>query len=371
MKRRTPYVLLLAAAIGVTFASPSRSDETGDRWRITSSMTMGAMTMPSNTSEVCAAHRTDAAPVKTDSNCQITENKRVGNKQTLKMHCSGAHPADATVEMVYDGPDHYKGQMLMTSEKGQMTMNMEGQKLTGTCDPSAQGQQARAMAEQLKGQNAANMQAACADSAKKLETMVFVGPMAQCKDADSVRAYCDHVRTVDGYSTLASREQGDAAVGNLPPNMRTAMAHPLTASGQLCSIDMSQLRNKLCASADGRTQAAFVVGQCPAQAGALAQRECSGRESSALLGSPYGEFCSRYAAQQTRTSPSGTVAGSAGAGATAGATGSTAPATPPAQGAAGNTSQQQGGSPTVDQAKDAATNAINKGTSLIKGLFGH
>ena len=339
---------------------PCHGDESGERWRVTSSLSMGSMVMPSQTAEVCTARRADAAPVKTESNCQITENKRVGNKQTMKMHCTGAHPADGTLEIVYDRSDHYHGQMLMTSQEGQMTMNMEGEKLAGTCDPNAKRQQAEAMAAQAKAQSVQNTKEACAASVKGLETSAFVGPIAACKDSESVRAYCEHARTVEGFSTLSSREQSDAAVQNMPVEMRESMGHPLAASAKLCSFDVSQLRSKLCAGADGRSQAAFVVEQCPAQARTLAQRECSGREQSSISSSPYGEFCGRYAAQQARTNP------------TASATSTTAASTPAAnQPGASNAPQAPSSTSPVDQAKNAASSAVSKGTGLLKGLFSH
>ncbi|HYA66213.1 MAG TPA: DUF3617 family protein [Burkholderiaceae bacterium] len=362
MKRRTQNLFLLASATALMSSLPSRADESGDRWRVTSSMSMGTMVMPSQTAEVCAARRPDAAPIKTDSNCQITENQHVGNKQTMKMHCGGAHPGDGTLEIVFDRPDHYHGQMVMTSQQGQMTMHMEGDKLAGQCDPTATKQQAQAMAAQARAQSVQNTKEACASSVKGLETSAFVGPLAACKDSESVRAYCEHVTTVEGFSTLSSREKSDATAPNMPAEMRDSMFHPLAASAKLCSFDVSQMRSKLCAGADGRSQAAFVVDQCPTQARALAQRECSGREQSTITLSPWGEFCGRYAAQQARTSPTAT--------ATSGqVTNSPAPA--PAQQGASNTPQPPNNPSGVDQAKDAASSAINKGTSLIKGLFSH
>lgn len=363
MKRRKHGSLGLIAAVAVmTIALSSEAAESGDRWRVSSSMTMGSMTMPTRTAEVCAARRADAAPVKTESNCQITENKRVGNKQTMKMHCSGAHPADATLEIVYDRADHYRGKMTMTSPKGQAEMTMEGEKLAGDCDPNAQKQQAQAMAEQYKSQRAANMQASCAQSAQGLETTAYVGPLAQCKDPDAVRAYCERMQTHEGFEMLSSRENDDASLKNMPAEMRESMGHPLEASAKLCSVDVSQLRNKMCGSADGRTQATFLLNRCPAQAKALAQRECSGREPSAVILSPYNEFCGRFAAQQTRTNPST---------GTALINPPNATATTSQQGIASNAPAQPGSSSAMDQAKDAASSAVNKGTNLLKGLFGH
>jgi Protein of unknown function (DUF3617) len=363
MKRRIPSPMALIAATAVaTIALPSLGAESGDRWRVTSSMTMGSMTTPSRTSEICAPRRADAPPVKTENNCQVTDNKRVGNKQTTKLHCSGEHPSDATLEIVYDRADHYRGKMTVTSQKGQVVMNTEGEKLAGDCDPNIQTQQNLAMAEQLKSQGTANMQASCTQAASSLETSAFVGPLAQCKDPDAVRAYCEHMRTHDGFAKLASREQNDANLKSLPAEMRESMGHPLAASAKMCSLDVSQLRTNLCASADGKSQAAFILDQCPAQAKAIAQRECSGREPSTVTLSPYSEFCSRYAAQTARANPSAS---------TATGTAPNAPATPAQQGTAGNAPQQPGSTSAVDQAKNAASSAVDKGTNLLKGLFSH
>ena len=363
MKRRIHRSMALVAAIALaTLALPSEGAESGDRWRVSTSMTMGSTTMPTRTAEVCAVRRADAAPIHTESNCQITDNKRVGTKQTIKMHCTGKHPADATLEIDYDRADHYRGKMVMTSQQGEVVMNMEGEKLAGDCDPNAQKQQAQAMAEQYKSQMATNMQASCAQSVKGVETTAFVGPLAQCKDPETVRAYCERMQTHEGFEMLASREKDDASLKSMPAEMRESMGHPLGASAKLCSVDVSQLRTKLCASADGKSQASFILNQCPAQAQAIAQRECSGREPSAVTLSPYSEFCSRYAAQQSRTNP---TAGTASAGATG------APAAAAQQGSASNAPAQPGSNSAVDQAKGAAASAVNKGTNLLKGLFGH
>ncbi len=363
MKRRIPCSAAIVAAIAITIISlPSQGAESGDRWRVSSTVTMGSMTMPSQTSEICTARRADAAPVKTEGNCQVIDNKRVGNKQTIKMHCSGEHPADATLEITYDRADHYLGKTTMTSPQGQFVANTEGQKLAGDCDPNAQMQQNQAMAAQIQSQRTANTQAGCSKAASSLDTSAFVGPFAQCKDPDAVRAYCEHMQTQEGFETLASREKDDTSLKSMPAEMRQSMGHPLAASAKMCSLDVSQLRTKLCASADGRSQAAFVLNQCPAQAKTIAQRECSGREQSTITLSPYGEFCARYAAQSTRTNPpAGTATVSA----------PNAPATPAQQGSASNAPAQPGGTSAVDQAKNAASSAVDKGTSLIKGLFGH
>jgi len=363
MKRRIRCSMAFVAAITVaTIALPSVGAETGERWRVSSTMTMGSMTMPTQTAEICGARKGDTAPIKSEKNCEVTENKHVGNKQTIKMHCTGEHPADATVEITYDRTDHYLGKMTMVSQKGQVVMNMEGQKLAGTCDPDLQKQQNQAMAEQIRSQRAANMQSGCANAATSLETTAFVGPLAQCKDPDGVRAYCERMQTHDGFETLSSREKDDASLKSMPAEMRESTGHPLGASAKLCSVDVEKLRTKLCTSADGRTQATFLLNHCPAQTKTIAQRECSGREPSAITLSPYAELCSRYAAQQTRTNPS---AGTASVGAP------NAPATAGQQGSATNAPAPSSGTSTVDQAKNAASSAVNKGTDLIKGLFSH
>ncbi|SPE30349.1 exported hypothetical protein [Burkholderiales bacterium] len=363
MDRRTRIALLIAVLVASAGAVSAFAAEAGDRWRVTSSMTMGSMAMPAHTAEVCAARRPDAAPVKADSNCQVSDVQRVGNRQTLKMHCSGNPPVDSTMEIVYDRPDHYRGQMSMSAAQGPMVVTMEGEKLAGDCDPGAQQRQAQAAGTQMNAQNQQAMKAGCSDSASKLEYAAFLGPMAMCKDADSVKAYCEQMRTHEGFLKLATREQDDDPnLKNVPASLRASMVHPLTGSASLCAIELPPLRAQLCASAESKRQFAFLAGQCPVESRALAQRECSGRDQTTVTLGPYREFCGRYASEQARGATGATNAAT---------TASSAHPPPGAKPASSDVPKQDDAASATDKAKDAATDALNKGTQMLKGLFSH
>ncbi len=122
--------LLLLALTPVRAADPP-----GVLWQTTSQMVMEGMPFspPPTTLKVCAAAEWTNPPPGGDSTCVTTKFRRVGNKATWAMHCSGDMPMTGTGEMTWDGPDSYTGLITATAEGMTMMIRLSGKKI-GTCD---------------------------------------------------------------------------------------------------------------------------------------------------------------------------------------------------------------------------------------------
>jgi hypothetical protein len=303
----------------------------GERWRQTQSMEMMGMQMPGQTSEFCKEPGTDTLPVKPDKNCTMHDVRRTANGASFKMTCTGEHAAEAEGQTTFLGPDHMRTQMHMKMAEGEMTMNMESQKL-GACTGAETNLQvkkmiAKSQAEAAKAQAEAERTQAkfCADGAKKAESPVL---LQQCKDPETKRTYCANFQTHEAF-----RKQADYEAQNGNSGVSNEYTQPLTTSARLCGVDVAQLRSRLCGTAEVQGQMAFIATQCVALAGVIAARECAGRSFTSLAGSPYYPICAKFA------------------GGAAGTPGATAP--PPEE-------QQQ-----------PKPNALSKGKKILGGLLGH
>jgi hypothetical protein len=306
----------------------------GERWRQTQSMEMMGMQMPGQTLEFCKEPGTDTLPVKPDKNCTMHDVTRSASGAAFKMTCTGEHAAEAEGQTTFLGPDHMRTQMHMKMAEGEMTMNIESQKI-GPCTGSeinfqvkktiAKAQADAAAAQAEAARNHAQM---CAEAAQKADSPMLMEQ--QCKDPATIKTYCANFQTHEAFRKQADYEaqMGKSGVSN-------AQTQPLTTSAKLCNVDVAQLRTRLCGTAESQGQMAFIATQCVALAGVIAARECTGRSYTSLAGSPYYPICASFAS---------------GA---AGTPGATAPPPPP-------TEEQQ-----------SKANAISKGKKILGGLLGH
>lgn len=122
--------LLLLALTPVRAADPP-----GILWQTTSQMVMEGMPFspPPTSLKICTAKEWTKPPPGGDASCVNTDFKRVGNKATWAMQCSGDMPMTGTGEMTFDGPDSYTGVIKATAEGMTMTIKLSGKKI-GTCD---------------------------------------------------------------------------------------------------------------------------------------------------------------------------------------------------------------------------------------------
>ncbi|MDH4258787.1 MAG: DUF3617 domain-containing protein [Gammaproteobacteria bacterium] len=116
--------------------APVRADDPpGVLWETTSQMVMEGMPMqmPMQTQKMCAAREWTRPPPGGDRTCVTSNFKRVGNKATWTMQCSGDMPMTGTGEMTFEGTDSYKGAIIAMAEGMAMTIRLTGKKV-GTCD---------------------------------------------------------------------------------------------------------------------------------------------------------------------------------------------------------------------------------------------
>jgi hypothetical protein len=95
-------------------------------WEVTMKMEMPGMpmAMPAQVNRVCVGkNRRDEDLVPKQDNCRVVDSKRVGNKFTYRMECTGNDPSVVVGEINF-GNNAYDGQMRMTMTKTNDTMNM-------------------------------------------------------------------------------------------------------------------------------------------------------------------------------------------------------------------------------------------------------
>ena len=295
---------------------------TGNLYRVTSKIEMDGMPfpMPSRAVDVCGPkNQASDKMVPREENCTISNFRVVGNKSSFNMTCTGQNPMTATGEFEQLGADAYRGRMQMKGqmegEPMNMTMNFEGKKIRdcnyATESPEAQG---RAMiaktCDQMLGQPS------------YLAHESFTGANAVC--ASFKPRYCsamlsaslkpDVIRSAEqvsaaGVTTIwnafsACGTTRPAALAKTCPMAETSRDYAFLT--QFCPAQVA----KACASADVARDHEFVIASCPAQAKAAATAHCAGRDFTAMMGSPYANFCSRYAGGQLRQrNPASGVAG--------------------------------------------------------------
>ena len=129
-------VLLAALAASLSVAAQGKDE----LWEISSKMEMPGMpmAMPAQVNRVCVGkNRKDEDLVPKQSNCRVVDSRRVGNKFSYKMECTGNEPTTTVGELTFND-NAYDGQMRMTMTKTKDTMNMAlSGKRVGDCTAPA------------------------------------------------------------------------------------------------------------------------------------------------------------------------------------------------------------------------------------------
>ncbi len=130
MQLRDRYLLLtgvaLVSMIALTAAPPAAAQGKDDLWEVSSKMEMPGMpmTMPAQVNRVCVSkNRKDEDLIPRQENCRVVDSKRVGNRLTYRMECTGNEPSVIVGDLTF-GNNAYDGQMRMTMTKTNDTMNM-------------------------------------------------------------------------------------------------------------------------------------------------------------------------------------------------------------------------------------------------------
>lgn len=287
MKHLWKGLLLGCAAASLAMAQGSTS---GEKWRVKTSMQMAGMSMPGQTMEICKPLDTDSVPMKTDDNCRIYDVKRTGNTQSFKMSCTGEEPMEGSAEFTYLGADRYQGKMLMKMRGDTMTMDYEGQKLGGACDPGALSREVERMQADAQRQQA-DYEQAMANNCHKAAAEGSPYVLTQCKDPADIKTYCSAVRTHDRFLGLSDADR------KANPNANFPGSHPLSESAQACGFQVEVERTRLCETAEANGKLEFLAKECPGQAQALARLQCAGR-SYTTISDRYRGFCAEFASNQ-------------------------------------------------------------------------
>ena len=118
----------LACAAAALLAVPASGVAQGadQLWEVTVKMEMPGMpmAMPPQVRRVCVAqnHR-DEDLIPTQGNCRVLESKRVGNRLTYAMTCTGEPAMNVAGEMTF-AADRYDGRMRMTTSEGGQPLEM-------------------------------------------------------------------------------------------------------------------------------------------------------------------------------------------------------------------------------------------------------
>ena len=126
-KRSTPPIcagIVLAFALAASMQASAQGKD--DLWEVSTKMEMPGMpmAMPAQTNRFCLGkNRKDEELVPRQGDCRMIESKRVDNKFSYKMDCSGNYSAivDGTITF---GNNVYDGQMRMAMKNTNDTMVM-------------------------------------------------------------------------------------------------------------------------------------------------------------------------------------------------------------------------------------------------------
>lgn len=130
MNTRKSFIPRLYAGVVLAFASaaspPVFAQGSDDLWEVTTKMEMPGMpmAMPAQTNRFCIGkNRKDEEFVPKQGDCRMVESKRVGNKFTYKMDCSGKVAAIVDGAITF-GANAYDGRMHMAMKQTSDAMDM-------------------------------------------------------------------------------------------------------------------------------------------------------------------------------------------------------------------------------------------------------
>jgi len=126
-KRSTPRVCAgIVLAFAFAASPPASAQGNDDLWEVTTKMEMPGMpmAMPAQTNRFCIGkNRKDEEFVPKQGDCRMVESKRVGNKFTYKMDCSGKLAAIVDGAITF-GDNTYNGRMHMAMKQTSDAMDM-------------------------------------------------------------------------------------------------------------------------------------------------------------------------------------------------------------------------------------------------------
>jgi hypothetical protein len=109
----------------------ARAQAPGDLWQVTTKMSMPGMSMPGQSSQVCAAKQWTKPPGGEREGCTTSGFAMRGNTATWDVMCTGQQTMTGHGEIMRDG-NGFKGTIKFSAEGFAMTIELEGQR-TGDC----------------------------------------------------------------------------------------------------------------------------------------------------------------------------------------------------------------------------------------------
>lgn len=289
---------LASALAGLAAAALVHAQAADELWSISTRMEMEGMQMPGRSQQVCMK-KGETQPQsfgQQDPNCRITDQRRVGNKFTWKVVCTGEDAMTGSGEMTRNR-DSLEGRMQMKGKDGEMKIAYSG-RLTGSCnaqtyrDPQIAAAQQQAAAMQAQGN--AQMAQMCRDGIDKYSTPLFEMQGSPCLARKG--EYCAHVKKT-------AQSMGSAR------GYRQAMQREGLRDGgwdqaaQFCGVQTGPVLAAACKSGVSERDWKFVGDHCPAETQALAKQHCAGREYTAAMSSEYGPLCAKYAGGYAKPAP--------------------------------------------------------------------
>lgn len=341
MKKTT--LISAAAALAAVLCAPAaaRAADDGELWEITSKMDMpdmpqrkhrampegmpagmmGAMGMGEHTQKICRGNdpREEITKNKEMKDCKVDTFKDADNKVTMTAVCKKGR--SAKMEIVFNKDrSSYKGTMHMTDEGRTMEMAMTGRKI-GPCDAKKARDERTATAAKYKAQADASQaqykemtQKAADDQIKACSTAVEkmdpegLGIYGSCagRKGDSS---CQQIKELSAKQQPKVSEACSAKSAELCRRYQTQEGfvkasrdqYRLSKVAEMCGVQPSDVRAKLCPAALKSESYEFIGASCPEQAKPLAKAHCAGKSYTVKEGDPrrvekkWFKFCTSVA----------------------------------------------------------------------------
>ena len=307
--------VVVAVALCCAAITAVAAPDSGDRYRVTTTMQMAGMSMPAGKPvEVCTAKAqpVSQSAIPKDKDCDVQDFRIDGSKASYHIVCTGksAMTGDGEMETL---PDGYRGRMKAQVQGQSITMSYEGKRIGG-CDYASESPEAmgRAMTAQ-----------ACEAQVKSIMSYsMYVGPKAVC--ATHKAAFCANVGQTMGQADDPARfAEADRTFGGMAwqaveacggGSRATVLAKACGHAEGAGNLDFigdfcPDRAPKHCADADPNRNGRFLVQHCADRARSLAAQQCEGRGYTAMQSSPYRGFCNSYAAGRLRARNAGAGSG--------------------------------------------------------------
>lgn len=304
---------LVAAVAFCSSITAAAAPDSGDRYRVTTTMQMAGMSMPAGKPvEVCTAKAQPVSQqaIPKDKDCDVQDFRIEGSKASYHIVCTGknAMTGDGTMETL---PDGYRGSMKAQVQGQSITMNYEGKRIGG-CDYASESPEAMG--------KAMTAQACEAQLRSVMAYSMYVGPKAACPTYKA--KFCANVNTTfaqagdPAHFAEAERTMGgtawqalEACGGSRAATLAKACGSAESGGnfdfvGDFCP----DRAPKHCADADPNRNGRFLVQHCADRARSLAAQQCEGRGYTAMQSSPYRAFCGSYATERLRARNAATQA---------------------------------------------------------------